>query len=67
MGIRCEIVRSDVVSRRFTNGSTKLRVWCDILAPLDSPTYPLVHRIVSSAFGASCTSFLPTLKSMHDT
>jgi len=42
-------------------------MWYDILAPLDSPTYPLVHRIVSSAFGASCTSFQPALKSVHGT
>ena len=37
------------------------------MTPIDSPTYPLVHRIVGSAFGASCTNFLAALKSVHST
>ena len=37
------------------------------MAPLDSLMYPIVHRIVSSAFGASCTIFLLDLKSVRVT
>jgi len=37
------------------------------LATVDSLMYPLAHRAISLAFGALRTSFLPALKSVHDT
>ena len=70
-------IHFNVVLVRFESGrrchfwqalwNDRLKQQDDILAPLDSLMYPVVYQIVSLAFGASCTSFLLALKSVHVT